>query len=108
MKRIICFITSTLLCLASVSLHAQEPIPAAKPIVLQDARGYESVPRPLTTAELRQQIALEKKRQRIARIEYNEWLGHSPLRPNASDMPMMRSNYVYPYVRFIYVPVLVR
>ena len=84
-----------------------ETLPASR-IVLEDTAAYPSQPQALTVAQLRQQIAMEKSRQRRARMEYNAWRGYSPLRPAATDMPMMRSSIVYPRYRITYVPVYAR
>lgn len=52
-----------------------------------------------TAAELRQARALEKHRQRVARMEANAWAGYSPLRPTVSANPFMqpRQSLVRPY-----------
>lgn len=55
-------------------------------------------------AELRQQRALYQANQRMARMEYNRWLGREPLRPRWSPMPMMNSRYAPPT---IVVPVFI-
>jgi hypothetical protein len=55
-------------------------------------------------AELRQARALYRANQRMARMEYNLWMGHQPLRPRWSPMPMMNSRYAPPT---IIVPVFV-
>ena len=55
-------------------------------------------------AELRQARALYRANQRMARMEYNLWIGHQPLRPRWSPMPMMNSRYAPPT---IIVPVFV-
>jgi len=47
----------------------------------------------MSVAELRQARALLKADQRRARMEYNAWIGHEPLRPNWSAVPTMRSRY---------------
>jgi hypothetical protein len=54
---------------------------------------------------LRQQRAAYQYNQRIARIEANAWLGHDPLRPSWSAVPMMSSHYAGR--RTIVVPVYV-
>ena len=48
--------------------------------------------------ELRQQRALYRANQRVARMEYNQWMGHEPLRPRWSPMPMMNSRYAPPTI----------
>lgn len=57
-----------------------------------------------TAAELRQARALEKHRQRVARMEANAWAGYSPLRPTVSANPFMqpRHTVVRPY--YIWTP----
>jgi hypothetical protein len=55
-------------------------------------------------AELRQARALYRANQRMARMEYNLWMGHQPLRPRWSPMPMMNSRYAPPT---IIVPIFV-
>lgn len=59
----------------------------------------------MSVAELRQARALYRSKQRVARLEYNLWMGHEPLRPNWNSIPMMSSRYTH---RRIYVPVYVR
>lgn len=59
----------------------------------------------MSVAELRQARALCRSNQRVARLEYNLWMGHEPLRPNWNSIPMMSSRYT---PRRIYVPVYVR
>ena len=54
--------------------------------------------------ELRQERALFRANQRTARIEYNLWIGHDPLRPRWNTIPMMTSRYA---PRKIYIPVYV-
>ena len=56
----------------------------------------------MSVAELRQARALIKADQRRARLEHNAWIGHHPLRPTWSTMPMMRSHYERPT---LYLPV---
>jgi hypothetical protein len=53
-----------------------------------------------TAAEIRQAIALEKRLQRIARMEANAWAGHSTLRPIVAADPYVQSPFrVYTPVR---------
>ena len=47
----------------------------------------------MSVAELRQARALYRANQRVARFEYNLWIGHEPLRPNWNAVPMMSSRY---------------
>ncbi len=58
-----------------------------------------------TAAEIRQARAQYRSQQRIARMEYNLWIGHDPLRPNWSATPMTSSRYAPR--RTYYVPVYV-
>lgn len=58
-----------------------------------------------TAAEIRQARALYRSQQRIARQEYNLWLGHEPLRPSWSATPMTSSRYAPR--RVYYVPAYV-
>ena len=51
---------------------------------------------------LRQQRAAYSYNQRLSRIEANAWIGHEPLRPSWSALPMMSSRY--PARRTITVP----
>lgn len=62
--------------------------------------------RPLSTsARLRQQRALHRDQQRVARIEANAWIGHEPLRPAWSSVPMMASRY--PERQTVVIPIFV-
>jgi hypothetical protein len=66
----------------------------------------EPAKRPLSTsARLRQQRALYRDQQRVARIEANAWIGHEPLRPAWSSVPMMASRY--PERQTVVIPVFV-
>ena len=56
----------------------------------------------MSTAELRQARALYRAQQRVARLEYNLWMGREPLRPNWNSVPMMSSRYTR---QRVYVPV---
>ena len=62
-------------------------------------------PSRMTVAELRQQRGMFRAKQRMARIEYNLWMGREPLRPKFNSVPMMSSRYA---PRRIYVPVYVQ
>lgn len=55
-----------------------------------------------TAQELRTARAIYRTNQRIARMEYNLWIGHEPLRPRWNAIPMMSSRYPTPT---IFVPV---
>lgn len=58
----------------------------------------------MTVDQLRQARALHRANQRVARLEYNLWMGYEPLRPNWNAVPMMSSRYTN---RRVYVPVYV-
>ncbi len=73
----------------------------ARPVLSRSSSGSESQAFP-SAAELRQARALYRSRQRLERIERNAWLGHDPLRPTVSAVPMMTSRYGAR--RVIYVP----
>lgn len=66
----------------------------------------EPARKPLSTsAKLRQQRALYRDQQRVARIEANAWIGYEPLRPGWSSVPMMSSRF--PERQTIVIPVFV-
>ena len=102
------------------SVSAQEPVadinqpvadlPETASIFEDVATGIASSPsqnRPsrMTVSELRQQRGMYRANQRMARIEYNLWMGREPLRPKFNSVPMMSSRYA---PRRIYVPVYVQ
>ena len=58
----------------------------------------------MTPQELRTARAIYRANQRVARMEYNLWVGHEPLRPRWNAVPMMSSRYSN---RTYYVPVYV-
>jgi hypothetical protein len=60
----------------------------------------------MSVAELRQTRALYRADQRVARIEYNLWMGHEPLRPKWNAIPTMTSRYASRTIH--YVPVYYR
>ena len=60
---------------------------------------------PPTAKELRIARAQYRDRQRVARMEYNLWIGHEPLRPRFNAIPMMSSRYPTPR---IYIPVYIQ
>lgn len=97
-------------CVLVVSFASPASAQEAKPegINLAVPPQYPSQPRTLTVKELRQQRGMEKARQRRARIERNAWMGHHPLRPTSTDMPFMRSNYIYPHQIISIFPIYVR
>ena len=93
------------------TVSAQEPViePTTNP---NEAMSLFDTPDPvvspsqnrpsrMSVAELRQQRGLYKANQRMARMEYNLWMGYQPLRPQFNSIPMMSSRYKY---RRIYVP----
>ncbi|GAA5508252.1 hypothetical protein [Novipirellula caenicola] len=61
---------------------------------------------PKTPAELRQARALYRSQQRIARQEYNLWMGREPLRPSWNAIPMTSSRYAPRHT--YYVPVYIQ
>jgi hypothetical protein len=80
---------------------ADSKLKASKPVASNsDVRKSR-----MSVAELRQARALHRSNQRVARLEYNLWMGHEPLRPNWNSIPMMSSRYT---PRRVYVPVYVR
>ncbi len=82
-------------------------IQAATPEIFFDSPAPSQSDRRISkekVAELRQQRALYRANQRMARMEYNQWMGHEPLRPGWSPMPMMNSRYAPPT---IVVPVFI-
>ncbi|MGI9467470.1 MAG: hypothetical protein ACR2OA_10145 [Rubripirellula sp.] len=82
-------------------------VPAAPPEVFFDSPAPSQSDRRISqekVAELRQQRALYRANQRMARMEYNQWMGREPLRPRWSPMPMMNSRYAPPT---ILVPVFI-
>jgi hypothetical protein len=58
----------------------------------------------LSPRELRTARAIHQANQRMARMEYNLWMGHEPLRPRWNSIPMMSSRYSQPT---FYVPVYI-
>ena len=58
----------------------------------------------MTPQELRTARAIYRANQRVARMEYNLWIGHEPLRPRWNAIPMMSSRYTNPK---FYVPVYI-
>ena len=82
-------------------------VPAVDPRVYFDAPTASQSDRRISkdkVAQLRQQRALYRANQRMARMEYNLWMGHQPLRPDWNPMPMMSSRYAPPT---IVVPIFV-
>ncbi|WP_442507405.1 hypothetical protein SH528x_006323 [Novipirellula sp. SH528] len=61
---------------------------------------------PKTPAELRQARALYRSQQRIARQEYNLWMGREPLRPSWNAIPMTSSRYAPRHT--YYIPVYIQ
>ena len=82
------------------------PTPSATQIPRFDSRSTASsvVNSRMSPAEIRQARALYRSQQRVARLEYNLWMGVEPLRPNWNSVPMMSSRYTS---QRIYVPVYV-
>jgi hypothetical protein len=82
-------------------------VPIAPPEIFFDSPAPSQSDRRISkekVAELRQQRALYRANQRMARMEYNLWMGREPLRPRWSPMPMMNSRYSPPT---IVVPVFI-
>ena len=82
-------------------------VPALEPRVYFDAPAASQSDRRISkekVTQLRQQRALYRANQRMARMEYNLWMGHQPLRPDWNPMPMMSSRYAPPT---IVVPIFV-
>ena len=82
-------------------------VPAVDPRIYFDAPTASQSDRRISkdkVAQLRQQRALYRANQRMARMEYNLWMGHQPLRPDWNPMPMMSSRYAPPT---IVVPIFV-
>ena len=76
-------------------------VQAATPEIFFDSPAPSQSDRRISkekVAELRQQRALYRANQRMARMEYNQWMGHEPLRPGWSPMPMMNSRYAPPTI----------
>ena len=76
-------------------------VQAATPEIFFDSPAPSQSDRRISkekVAELRQQRALYRANQRMARMEYNQWMGHEPLRPGWSTMPMMNSRYAPPTI----------
>ena len=76
-------------------------VEAAQPEIFFDSPAPSHSDRRISkekVTELRQQRALYRANQRMARMEYNQWMGHEPLRPRWSPMPMMNSRYAPPTI----------
>ncbi len=54
--------------------------------------------------EIRQARALYRADQRLARAEYNAWMGIDPARPNWSATPSTTSRYAPTRIIYYYVP----
>lgn len=94
-----------------VAAPAQPPVQQAPVSIFDPAGQAAAVPSPSSmrrskqsVAELRQSRALYRANQRVARMEYNLWMGREPLRPQWNSIPMMSSRYTN---NRIYVPVYV-
>ena len=82
-------------------------VPSVQPEIFFDSPAPSQSDRRISkekVTELRQQRALYRANQRMARMEYNLWMGREPLRPRWSPMPMMNSRYPTPT---IVVPVFI-
>ena len=80
-------------CLAgtNATANAQQP----EPLPLSTSRSSAYQERPLTIAQQRAKFAAD---QRMLRLEWNQWIGHEPLRPfmNASYMSNGSPRYYIP------------
>ncbi len=92
-------------------VQVQPPVQQAPVSIFDPAGQAAAVQRPSSVrrsqqsvAELRQARALYRANQRVARMEYNLWMGREPLRPRWNSIPMMSSRYTN---NRIYVPVYV-
>ena len=91
---------------AAVASGVQRVDSSGKPVPRFDSRTSASSVQNsrMSVAELRQARALYRAQQRVARLEYNLWMGREPLRPNWNSVPMMSSRYTS---QRVYVPVYV-
>lgn len=84
--------------LMTVVIHsqavAQEPVESA-PMPLSSSNAAQYVSAPLSFA---QQTARFEAEQRRMRMEWNKWIGHSPLRPH------MNASYMSNGVQRFYIP----
>jgi hypothetical protein len=90
-------LASTLMTLCCGVANAQEPIePGSAPLapatigrgaIRFDAGPSPSLERRATAQELIQARAMERERQRVARIEANAWAGYDPGRPTLAANP---------------------
>jgi hypothetical protein len=84
----------TLLCgaLWTGSCNAQD---AKEKVLFSDDPSVSVARSKPTAAELRQAIAMEKRRQSIARMEANAWAGYSTLRPAVPANPYGMNPFPY-------------
>ncbi|QDV65867.1 hypothetical protein [Crateriforma conspicua] len=90
--------------------ESAEPSATQQPAVTENPsldrrRAEQAYDKKLRTAMLRQERALYWMKHRMARMERDAWLGHSPLRPRFHAIPTAASRYNQPTVL---VPVYVR
>ncbi len=79
-----------------VPAQAQEGVagdPIAHGFQLNDGPSNSLNRIPLTSSEIRQARALEKQRNRHARMEANAWAGFDPARPTTAANPFSQSPY---------------
>ena len=96
-KRIVFVLALTAFCLSQQSGFAQAPDDQAGPLPLAtDRSASDYVGRPMLT--IPQQRAKFAADQRMLRLQWNEWIGYSPLRPQMNGSYM--SNGVHRY----YIP----
>ena len=88
---------------ATEAWDAPRPEPA-KPVLARSTSESQQSAFP-SAAELRQARAMYRSQQRLARLERDLWMGHEPLRPNVTAIPMMSSRYLPR--RVIYFPAFV-
>lgn len=90
--------------------RGDEPLPPLE--LFDDAPSAVELQRSLpTAAELRQARALERRRQRVARLEANAWAGYSPLRPTVDADPftqtraaVIRPQHIWSVWDFVQIP----
>ncbi|MEM7474440.1 MAG: hypothetical protein AAF483_05550 [Planctomycetota bacterium] len=93
LKRRTGLLVLALLVAFSSSLVGQEPKNDSIPLTSTEASSYSV--KPMTMA---QQRAHFEAQQRMLRMEFNKWIGYSPLRPT------MNSSYMSNGVQRYYIP----
>ena len=87
-----------IVCLAGPpSLTAQEndKVSPARPLPLSSSDTYAYLPKPLTIAQQRAKFEAD---QRTLRMDFNNWIGYSPSRPN------MNASYMSNGLQTFYIP----